>query len=104
MATKKKQAVEEIAEEQVLEASEQPVETLEAVAPAVEQPEEIVVLEGDVAPEPPQFVIAGEQDSYPSLAERLAPAGVKPREYAQTLIELNNGAPVRPGKRVRINP
>jgi hypothetical protein len=104
MATKKKPTIEEIVEEQTSEASEQPVETLEAVETAVEQPEEIVVLEADVAPEPPQFVVAGEQDSYPALAERLAPAGVRPRDFAQTLIQLNNGAPVRPGARIRIHP
>ena len=104
MATKKKPTIEEIVEEQVSEAPEQPVETLEAVEVTVEQPKEIVISEADVTPEPPQFIVAGDQDTYPALAERLAPAGVKPREFAQILIQLNHGAPVRPGARIRIHP
>ena len=104
MATKKKSTIEEIVENQSSEASEPALEATEPIKDVVEQPEPLVIPEVDVAPEPPQFVVAGDQDSYPALAERLAPAGVKPRDFAQTLIQLNNGAPVRPGARIRIHP
>jgi hypothetical protein len=93
----KKITTEEVVEDQVVEIVEE-VETVE-----VEEVVEEGFTANDMPAADPMFVVAGEQDSYPALAERLAPEGVKPRDFAQTLIALNNGAPVRPGKRIRIN-
>jgi len=83
MATKKKQAEAFVEEELVTD-------------PVIEIPEP------EPAPEHPQFVIAGEGDSYAVIAARTAPAGVRAHDYAGELLSLNAGKPVRPGSRIRL--
>lgn len=84
MATRKKQA-EAIAEEELV------------TDPVIEIPEP-----EEAAPEHPQFVIAGEGDSYAAIAARTAPAGVRAHDYAGELLNLNAGRPVRAGNRIRL--
>jgi len=75
--------------------------------PTIEAPIEDVTLDELIVVEAPvldiQFIVAGDGDSYPSIADRLAPAGVRARDFANMLIELNNGATVRPGSRIRVS-
>lgn len=59
-----------------------------------------------VVPEPVavsvDIVVAGEGDSYASLAAKYAPKGVRVHDYAKELLKLNNGSTVRPGSRVMV--
>lgn len=57
-----------------------------------------------VVPEPVavsvRVIVAGEGDSYASLAAKYAPKGVRVHDYAKELVKLNNGSVVRAGSRV----
>lgn len=93
----KKKPIEELVEEQA-------EIVLSDVAPVEE---EIVEMGGEeldatVAPDP-MFTIAGDGESYASIAARLCPEGVRPHDFAKTLVELNGNAPVRAGRRIRLS-
>lgn len=77
------------------------VEEIDLVEKAPEEVEEVVEI-----PKKEHatlnIIIARDGDSYASLAEKHAPAGVSKRDYARELVELNGGAVVRPGARVLV--
>lgn len=49
-----------------------------------------------------KYVLAGEGDSYASIASLFKPQGKKLHDFALELVELNHNATIRPGVRVRI--
>lgn len=90
--TAKKKPIEELVEEQT------------EVAHVEEEIVETGKLEAESEPIPdPTFIIAGDGESYASIAARFCPAGVRPYDFAKTLVDLNAGAPVRAGRRIRLS-
>lgn len=84
-------------------------EAVEAPVEAEQQLDDVEVTDTgfDPSAEPveevaPQYIVAGEGDSYAALAARLAPEGVRSHDYARELVALNAGKPVRPGTRIRL--
>ena len=95
MATKKK--VEEPTEDVIVEVEDVIVET-EEVTDEVEEG----FTAADIPAADPQYVIAGDGDSYASFGARFCPEGKRPGSYARELYALNAGAVMRPGSRVRL--
>lgn len=93
MATKKKVEADEIVEASV------------EVEPRVNAPVDKDMVEperGVGVPDVIHSIVARDGDSYASIAVRLAPEGVRARDFARELLALNGGAPVRPGMMVKV--
>lgn len=97
----KKKTIEDLvveqAEEAVPEVTEQDLEQLDDVEVLEDAPVLPPVVETVY-----EIITCVDGDSYPALAERFAPAGVKIRDFAKELVALNNGTVIRPGARIRV--